>query len=152
MKKIFPKKMGTHIKCQSIEKSMNFYTKLGFTPVFAYGLAEFITQFTCPTAPEKYCGVTFSIGNALFEIADGHVAVKQKVFQERVISSKISMMFDIDSVEELAIFARENNLEVAVPPRVFSWGTKEIVLRDPDGVILVFREVLASSAEAVLSE
>lgn len=139
---IQPNRMGVHVKCKSIEKSLGFYLKLGFTPIFAYGSVEFTTQFSCPTATEKYSGVTFGIGSALFEIADGHIAVKSEVFRETVLSSKVSMMFDINSVDDFVALCDEEKIQVAVPPRIFPWGTKEVVLKDPDGVVLVFREML----------
>lgn len=139
---ITPARMGIHVKCQSIEKSLVFYRELGFTPVFAYGSAEFTQQFTCPTAPENYSGVTFEIGGGLFEIADGHIAVKSEVFKEHIGSSKISAMFDVASVDDLIEVCRKNDIQIAVAPRVFPWGTKEVVLIDPDGFVLVFREVL----------
>ncbi len=150
MKKFAITRMGAHIKVKSMQRSLDFYQKLGFEPIFAYGFSEFIEKFTCPTASEKYCGVTFGIGNALFEIADGHIAVKPEVFLEEVKSSKISLMFDVDSIENIFQCANENDLTIAVPIREFPWGTKELVLRDPDGVILVFREILANSAEKSL--
>ena len=93
--------MGMHIKCKSMTKSFNFYKKLGFNPIFAYGSENFTKQFNFPTAKENYCGVTFAIGDALFEVADGHVAVKPEVFLETVTSSKVSAMFDVESVDEL---------------------------------------------------
>ncbi len=137
---VTPTCMGIHVKCQSIEKSLAFYRVLGFTPVFAYGSAEFTQQFTCPTAPESYSGVTFEIGGGLFEIADGHIAVKPEVFKVHIDSSKISAMFDVASVDDLVEVCRRNDIQIAVEPRVFPWGTKEVVIKDPDGFVLVFRE------------
>jgi catechol 2,3-dioxygenase-like lactoylglutathione lyase family enzyme len=137
-----PTKIGVHIKCQSIEKSLQFYLALGFNPVFAYGSDEFRAQFSFPTAPEKYQGVSFAIGDALFEIADGHVAVKPEVFGQSVSSSKVSAYFDIASVDQFVTTCRQNNINILVEPRIFPWGTREVVVKDPDGFILVFREVL----------
>lgn len=140
---ISPKKLGVHIKCQSMDKSLSFYTKLGFNPIFAYGSDKFTSQFSFPTAKESYCGVTFSIGDALYEVADGHVAVKPEVFLETVNSSKVSAMFDVESVDNLVSFCEKEGIEIAAPVRVYPWGTKEVVLRDPDGFVLVFREHVA---------
>lgn len=139
---IIPTRMGVHVKCASIEKSLNFYLALGFNPIFAYGAPEFTKQFACPTALEKYSGVTFEIGNGLFEIADGHVAVKQEVFGQPVLSSKVSTMFDVASVDDFVSHCEKKGIVIAIAPRVFPWGTKEVVLKDPDGFVLVFREFL----------
>jgi uncharacterized glyoxalase superfamily protein PhnB len=119
---------------------LNFYLSLGFTPVFAYGSPEFTKQFSFPTAPEKYQGVSFAVGDAIFEIADGHIAVKQEVFGEMVQSSKISMFFDIDSVDEFVKVCQKCDIKIVVEPKAYPWGTKEVVVKDPDGTVLVFRE------------
>ena len=134
--------MGVHIKCKSIENSLAFYSKLGFNPVFAYGSDEFTKQLTCPSAKENYCGVTFEIGGGLFEIADGHVAVKPEVFLKTIESSKVSAMFDITSVDELVSYCEKESIDIIVPVKIYPWGTKEVVLKDPDGLILVFRELI----------
>ena len=95
-----------------------------------------------PTAPKKYRGVVFKIGETLFEIADGHLAVKNEVFQEKINSSKISAMLQVKSIQEIIEISNQHSFSIASPPRIFPWGTKEVVVKDPDGFILVFIEKL----------
>lgn len=49
-------------------------------------------------------------------------------------------MFDVDSLDKLIKICEENNIEITVPPKKFPWGTIEMVIKDPDGFVLVFRE------------
>jgi len=131
------KKIGTHLKVSDFKKSRAFYEALGFQPIFEYGPGLTLTD---RTAPEKYRGVTFATddGTALFEIADGHVAIKPEVFKERIASSKVSLMVHVPSVEEIIDRARKAGIPLAKEPVNYHWGTTEIVIRDPDGFILVF--------------
>lgn len=132
---------GIHIKVKNMDKSLKFYLNFGLKPVFAYGQAPFLKKLgNIPTAPEKYRGVIFGIGEALFEIAENHIAVKKKVFKEIIRSSKISAMLYVPSVTKVVAICKKNAYEIVVEPRVFPWGTKEVVVRDPDGFILVFIE------------
>ncbi len=136
-----PNKFGIHIKTKDFDSSLNFYLKFGFQPIFAYGNDEYLKQFNdIGTAPEKYRGVTFEIGNALLELGEDHIAIKKEVFKEEVKSSKVSAMLDVDSLKEIRKICEENNFEIAKSEVTYSWGTKELVVRDPDGFILVFRE------------
>jgi len=141
MKKLI-NKFGVHIKVSNFKASYNFYKGLGFKEIFAYGHKRFLSKLpkTIPTASEKYKGVVFKIGNSLFEIADGHLAVKPEVFKKRVQTSKISAMLHVDSLSPIITKCKKHKIQIAVPPRKFPWGTKELVLKDPDGFVLVFIE------------
>ena len=138
------KKFGIHLKVKNFYKSLNFYLKLGFKPAFAYGDKDYLEKFAkgVPSAPEKYHGMTFDIGGSLFEIADGHVAVKVEVFKQDITSSKISAMIDVDSLEKIMQICNENEFKIVKNPVKYPWGTVELVVRDPDGFILVFREFI----------
>jgi hypothetical protein len=48
-------------------------------------------------------------------------------------------MIDTDSVEKIVEICNKNDFEIAVEPKDYDWGTREVVLRDPDGFIIVFR-------------
>lgn len=137
-----PNKFGIHIKCKDFKKSLEFYLNFGFESIFAYGDKGFTSQFNHATAEEKYCGVTFQISNALLEIAESHIAVKPEVFKESITSSKISAMIDVDSVSEVRKTCKKFNYEIAKAEVDYPWGTRELVVRDPDRFILVFREFI----------
>ncbi len=136
------KKFGIHIKVKNFDKSYKFYKYLGFKEIFAYGPKKFTEKLpkSINPAPEKYRGVTFEIGNALLEIGEDHIAVKKEVFRETVKSSKVSAMIDVDSIDKLIAQCKKCEIEIAVPPKTFPWGTREVVIKDPDGFVLVFRE------------
>lgn len=135
-------KLGVHIKCKDFAKSLDFYLAFGFKPIFLYGSEEFRKRFDkVSSAPEKYNGITFEIGNALFEIAEAHVAVKPEVFREYIKSSKISAMIDVNDLSEVRRICEENAYEIAKDEVHYPWGTTELVVKDPDGFILVFRVV-----------
>lgn len=136
------KKFGVHIKVSNIETSYKFYKALGFNECFAYGDKDFLTKLDrkTPTAQEKYQGVVFELGESLFEIADGHLAVKPEIFKQKIETSKISAMLHLDSLTTIIAACKKNNIPIAVPPRKFPWGTRELVIKDPDGFVLVFIE------------
>lgn len=131
------KKIGTHVKVSDFAKSRAFYEALGFQPIFEYGPG---LGFTSKTAPEKYRGVTFATddGTALLEIADGHLAVKPEIFKERIASSKVSLMVQVESLEEIFQRAQKAGISYAKDPVNYHWGTTEVAIRDPDGFILIF--------------
>lgn len=138
-------KFGIHLKVKDIYKSFDFYSSFKLKPVFAYGRKEWINMLSklypeLPHAVEKYEGVTFEINNALFEIANGHVAVKNEVFKQDITSSKVSAMIDTESVDKIVEISKEKGFEIAKEPVKYPWGTREVVVKDPDGFILVFRE------------
>ena len=131
------KKLGTHVKVSNFTKSRAFYEALGFKSIFEYGPD---LKFTDKTAPENYRGITFATddGNALFEIADGHIAVKSDVFKEHIPSSKVSLLIQVESLEDIMHRAKIAGISPAKDPVNYHWGTTEIIYRDPDGLILVF--------------
>lgn len=124
------KTIGTHIKVIDFEKSLKFYTLLGFTKVFEYGPTKQVK--------EDYSGAVFEHGGGKIEIADGHRAVKPEIFKQVVPSSKISLMIETDSIEDIINICIENGIDIAVGPRHYYWGKLEVVVKDPDGTILVF--------------
>lgn len=136
-------KLGIHIKVKSFSDSYAFYKKLGFTPIFAYGTGDFLAMLPegLPTALEKYRGVTFELGGALFEIGEAHPAVKPEVFSTEITTSKVSAMIDVDSLDDLLRTCKNEGIPVIKGPTEYPWGTTEVVVRDPDGFILVFREL-----------
>lgn len=136
------KQCGIHLKVKDINRSLKFYEAFGLKPVLAYGNDKFLKNFPeeLSTASEKYNGVTFDINGALLEIADGHLAVKSETFNEKLSSSKVSAMLHVEKVSEIKEICMANDFEIAADIREFHWGTKEIVVTDPDGFILVFIE------------
>jgi len=133
---------GIHVKVKNFESSYQFYRRLGFKPVFAYGKVSFLSKLEkqIPRVNEIYNGVTFQIGNALFEIADGHMAVKKKVFKKNIDNSKISAMIQVSSLKSIMNVCNKYNYPIAVQPKIYPWGTQELVIKDPDGFVLVFIE------------
>lgn len=131
--------LGTHIKVADVEKSREFYESLGFKPVFGYGDAEFTDSLPegVGSAPEKYRGLTFQISEtANLEIAEGHIAVKDKdVFKSKISTPKISAMVKVESLVPLFT---NNLVDIKFPVRKYYWGTIEVAFRDPDGYVLVF--------------
>lgn len=119
-----------HIKVADFEKSKLFYTQLGFKKVFEYGPGTSI--------PEDYSGIVFEHGGCKLELADGHRAVKKEVFTEKLRSSKISLMIQVNSLKKVIDICRKYSITIAVPPRHYYWGTLELVIKDPDGTVLVF--------------
>lgn len=122
--------IGTHIKVKNFSKSENFYTNLGFKKIFEFGPKK--------EAKEDYSGVIFEHFGCKLEIADGHNAVNPKVFKESIQSSKVSMMIYVDSLEEIIRNCRKHKIEIEVGTRHYYWGTLELVIKDPDGLVLVF--------------
>jgi len=122
--------IGSHIKVSDFTKSKSFYLSLGFKPIFEYGP-------DCQ-AKEDYSGIVFEAGGGVLEIADGHRAVNPATFKEHINSSKISLMIKVDSLETIAGLCHQNHIDITVPPRHFYWGTLEMVVKDPDGAVLVF--------------
>ncbi|GEM_PF-2163167 len=130
---------GIHLKVADIRKSREFYESLGFKSVFAYGDEEWRKSVPggVPSAPEKYRGITFAIGEgAKLELAEGHVGIKHKqVFKDVIQNEKISAMVNVKSLVPLFSNPLVN---ITFPVRHYYWGTIEAAFRDPDGFVLVF--------------
>lgn len=124
------KSIGIHIKAGDFKKSSTFYENLGFQKIFEYGPNKKVK--------ESYNGVVYEHGGCKLEIADGHRAVKPSTFNEKVRSSKISLMINVDSIARIIRRCEAHNIPLAVSPRHYYWGTLEVVIKDPDGVVLVF--------------
>lgn len=122
--------IGIHIKVKDFNKSLTFYKSLGFKRVFEYG----------PTAQvkEDYAGVVFLVGKTKLEIADGHRAVRKDVFKEKVLSSKVSLFVEVDKLSKIIKRCKNLKIKFSVGPRHYYWGTLEAVIKDPDGVVIVF--------------
>lgn len=60
--------------------------------------------------------------------------------KEKRTSSQISLMIPVDSIGEIMQICQQNNFSIAVAPRHYYWNTLELVVKDPDGVVLVFIE------------
>lgn len=120
---------------------MCFYEALGFTKIFEYGPDKTFqkdAKGNLISVPESYHGMTFSHGGCKLEIADGHRAVKPAVFKEKVNSSKVSLMINVNSIAKVIEVCKKARIPLAVGPRHYYWGTLEVVVKDPDGVVLVF--------------
>lgn len=133
--------IGVHIKVANFTKSKAFYEALGFRKAFEYGPDKAFqknTQGGLVEAPEKYRGMVFIHGGGKLEIADGHRAVKPAVFKERVSTSKLSLMINVERISDLIARCKKATIPLAVGPRHYYWGTLEVVVKDPDGVVLVF--------------
>lgn len=145
--------LGTHIKVADIEKSRKFYESVGFIPVFAYGDDAFRASLPdgLASAPERYRGMTFKVGeNAELEIAEGHIAVKDKsVFKEVIKTPKVSAMVRVKSV--VPLFSNKL-IDIKVPVRHYYWGSIEVVFRDPDGYVLVFIAPYSEEEEKQVSK
>jgi catechol 2,3-dioxygenase-like lactoylglutathione lyase family enzyme len=124
--------IGVHIKVSNFQVSKKFYEALGFRQVFLYGPDQKVK--------EAYNGVVFEHGGCKLEIADGHRAVKPEVFSSKMENSKISLMVPVDSIGKIIRICKENNFLIAVGPRHYYWNTLELVVKDPNGVVLVFNE------------
>jgi catechol 2,3-dioxygenase-like lactoylglutathione lyase family enzyme len=122
--------IGTHIKVSNINTSEKFYSALGFKKVFEYGPDKKIK--------EDYSGRVFEHGNCKLEIADGHRAVKPEIFQSQMSNSKISLMIQVKSLKKIVELCHKHHIPLAVGVRHYYWGNLELVIKDPDGVILVF--------------
>ncbi len=124
------KGIGTHLKVKDFATSKKFYLDLGFKPVFEYGPGLEVS--------EDYHGIVFEHSGCKLEIGDGHRAVKPEVFKEDISSSKVSLMIYVDSVSEIIKSCQNTGIPLEVEPRHYYWGNIEVVVKDPDGLILVF--------------
>ena len=122
--------IGVHIKVKDMNASKVFYEQLGFKQVFAYGPDQAVK--------EDYRGIVYLVGDTKLELADGHRAVKPDVFARPMQDSKVSLMVNVGSLVSVISLCQKHNLTISVGPRHYYWGTLELVLKDPDGVVLVF--------------
>lgn len=122
--------IGIHIKVKDFKRSTTFYYALGFEKIFEYGPNKKVE--------EDYNGAVFDSGSGKIEIAEGHRAVKYSVFKESVKSSKMSLMISVSDISDIIFKAKKAKIRLAVGPRHYYWGTLEVVLKDPDGAVLVF--------------
>ena len=137
------KSIGTHIKVKDFQKSLQFYEALGFQKVFEYGPDK--------TVKEAYSGTVFAIGDSKLEIANGHRAVKNEIFDKPMLDSKISLMFNVDSLRDIITRATTIGVTPAVVVRHYYWNTLEVVFKDPDGVVLVFIESFTPESALALN-
>lgn len=124
--------MGIHLKVANFALSKRFYEALGFKPVFSYGPNEAVK--------EDYCGVVYQIGETKLELADGHRGVRPEVFSEKIASSKVSLMINCQSLKDVLNRCKRASIPISVGVRHYYWGTLELVIKDPDGLVLVFIE------------
>lgn len=122
--------LGIHIKVRDFKKSERFYSLLGFKKIFEYGPEKEIK--------EDYSGAVFEVGGGLIEVANGHRAVSEEVFQEPILNSKTSLMVKVSRLSPLLKKCKNNGIKIAVAPRHYYWGTIEFVVKDPDGFVIVF--------------
>lgn len=134
---------GIHVKVKNHKKSKKFYEALGFEKVFEYGPNK--------KAKEDYSGTIFEHGKCKLEIADGHRAVKNSVFNEQITSPKISLMIYVDSIEKVIKNCTDNGIKITVKPRHYYWNTLEVVIKGPDGTVLVFIQPYSKEDAAKLS-
>ena len=134
--------IGAHIKVKDFNKSLLFYETLGFQKVFEYGPNKDVK--------EAYNGTVFAAGGNKLEIADGHRAVKKEVFGSTMIDSKISLMINVDSIQDIITRAASIDVSPTVNVRHYYWNTLEVVFKDPDGVILVFIESYTKESAEIL--
>lgn len=132
--------VGIHIKVANFERSKRFYEDLGLKKVFEYGPKKILQkdEHGIVSVPEDYNGVTFQYGDFKLEVADDHRAVKSAVFKEKIPSSKVSIMIYVEKISEVVEQCKKTNIPLAVGPRHYYWGTLEVVVKDPDGFVIVF--------------
>lgn len=128
------KSIGTVIKTKNYQKSRTFYEALGFKVIFEIGPDKEIKSGNDQVV------IYGSETGGKFELTDAHPAIKPGVFQDTIKSSKISMMFEVDSLVDIIAGAKSIGVEPAVEVRHYYYGTLEVVFKDPDGVVIVFIE------------
>lgn len=128
--------LGINIKVADLARSQAFYEAFGFQQLGAFE-----------------GGVIYGVGGvALLELNARHPAVAADVFQSRITTAKTSLMVHVPSLLPALAAAEQAGIPLAVPPRRFPWKTIEVVVRDPDGFVVVFiapetpAEVLAVQA------
>ncbi len=128
------KSMGTVVKTKDFAKSREFYVTLGFRVDFEIGPDKEIKSGNDRVV------IFGSESGGKFELTDAHPAIKPSTFAETIISSKISMMFEVESLGDIMERAKSMGYEPAVGVRHYYYGTLEVVFKDPDGMVIVFIE------------
>lgn len=138
--------LGIHLKVRNITESRSFYEDaLGLDPIRGAGTPEFRRSLPVslaskpgdglPGSPDTWNSVTYQpTPNAELEIGDGHPAVDSDVFKRGVEGPKVSAMLHVDSLVPLM---RDRGVHPTYPVRVYPWGSVEVVLKDPDGFVVV---------------
>lgn len=138
------KSIGTVVKAKDFAKSRAFYETLGFRVIFELGPDKEIKSGSDRVV------IFGSETGGKFELTDAHPAIKPTVFQELIPSSKISMMFDVDSLAEIIKAAKSIGVGPSVEVRHYYYGTLEVVFKDPDGMVVVFIEPYTPESAAKL--
>jgi catechol 2,3-dioxygenase-like lactoylglutathione lyase family enzyme len=138
--------LGIHLKVSDITASRLFYEEtLGLIPARGAGTAEFrrsLPDFLTskhedglPGSPDAWNSVTYRpSAHAELEIGDGHPAVASDVFKQILDGPKVSAMLHVESLLPLV---RDSGVQPTYPVRIYPWGSVEVVLRDPDGFVVV---------------
>lgn len=134
------KSMGTVVKTKDFAKSREFYVGLGFRIDFEIGPDKEIRS------GDDRVVIFGSESGGKFELTDAHPAIKPSTFAETVASSKISMMFEVESLGDIMERAKRMGYEPAVEARHYYYGTLEVVYKDPDGMVIVFIEPYTKEA------
>ena len=114
--------LGVHIKVADLTRSQAIYENFGFRQLGAF--------------PD---GVIYGVGGvALLELNASHPAVAAEIFQSHITTAKTSLMVRVPSLVPILMAAERAGISIAVPPRRFPWKTIELVVRDPDGFVVVF--------------
>lgn len=150
--------LGIHLKVHDVAASRAFYEGvLGLVPTRAAGSDEFRKTLPAtlpprrddglPGSPDAWNSVTYQPSpSAPLEISDGHPAVERpEVYREPVSGPKVSAMLHAESLVPLV---RDRGARPSYPVRVYPWGTVELLLKDPDGFVVV---VIAHATETEVS-
>jgi catechol 2,3-dioxygenase-like lactoylglutathione lyase family enzyme len=123
-------KVGINLKVKDFKKSQAFYDAFGFKKLFEFG----------PDLEErsKFRGMFYEVGNTLFEISEGHMAVKPEVFAAQIQNSKVSLMVYVESLIPILDICEARGVDIYVKPRQFPWGQIGVIVKDPDGFIVAF--------------
>ena len=122
MDKIVITALGINLKVADLVRSQAFYEAIGFQQLGAFE-----------------GGVIYGVGGVtLLELNASHPAVAAEVFPSRITTAKTSLMVHVPSLLPVLAAAERAHIPLAVPPRRFPWKTIEVVVRDPDGFVVVF--------------
>ena len=130
-------KIGTYLKVSDIKKSREFYGALGFTVRYEFG-PDIEDGESSET--NTYSGTLYTTDDriAFLEIGDGHLTVDPKVFEEKITSSKVSLIVRVDSIKEILELADKAGISPEKDVVNYPWGVTEVVYKDPDGFHVLF--------------